>query len=170
MANENLVTRPGNIDQINEKVLKYETFLSERLRPDLKAALEERDKLYAETAEFLALKNSIEAIKASKLLPGEPLKTKVDLGSNFYCQAVVPNPSRIIIEVGLGFYVEFTHDEGLAFIDKRVKLLEDKAKELTYETTKLKANIKLVLQGLREMQNIPEESSDKSKNRDPLFG
>ena len=102
MAHENLVTRPGNIDQINEKVLKYETFLSERLRPDLKSALEERDKLYAETAEFLALKNSIEAIKASKLLPGEPLKTKVDLGSNFYCQAVVPNPSRIIIEVGLG--------------------------------------------------------------------
>ena len=69
-----------------------------------------------------------------------------------------------------GFYVEFTHEEGLAFIDKRIKLLEDKAKELTYETTKLKANIKLVLQGLREMQNIPEESSDKSKNRDPLFG
>ena len=102
MANDNLTTRPGNIDQINEKVLKYETFLSERLRPDLKAALEERDKLYAETAEFLALKNSIAAIKATKLQPGEPLKTKVDLGSNFYCQAVVPNPSRIIIEVGLG--------------------------------------------------------------------
>lgn len=104
MASENLVNRPGNIDQINEKVFKYETFLSERLRPDLKAALEERDKLYAETAEFLALKNSIEAIKASKLQPGEPLKTKVDLGSNFYCQAVVPNPSRIIIEVGLGMW------------------------------------------------------------------
>lgn len=69
-----------------------------------------------------------------------------------------------------GFYVEFTHEEGLAFIDKRIKLLEDKGKELTYETTKLKANIKLVLQGLREMQNIPEESLDKSKNRDPLFG
>ena len=70
----------------------------------------------------------------------------------------------------IGFYVEFTHDEALLFIDKRVKLLEDKAKQLTYETTKIKANIKLVLQGLREMQNIPEESADKSLNRDPLFG
>ena len=102
MANETSFTRPSNLDDINEKVLKYETFLSERLRPDLKAALEDRDKLYAEIAEFLALKNSIEAIKASKLMPGEPLKTKVDLGSNFYCQAVVPNPSRIIVEIGLG--------------------------------------------------------------------
>ena len=59
MANETPFTRPSNLDDINEKVLKYETFLSERLRPDLKAALEDRDKLYAEIAEFLALKNSI---------------------------------------------------------------------------------------------------------------
>ena len=102
MANEKPMTIPSSLEQIDDKVIKYETFLSERLRPDLKDALEERDKLYAETAEFLALKNSIEAIKASNLQPGEPLKTKVDLGSNFYCQAVVPNPGRILVEVGLG--------------------------------------------------------------------
>ena len=70
----------------------------------------------------------------------------------------------------LGFYVEFTQEEALTFIDKKVKLLEGKAKQLTYDSTKIKANIKLVLQGLREMQNIPEENSDKSKSRDPLFG
>ena len=102
MANDISNTKSINVEKLNEKVLKYETFLSERLRPDLKDALEERDKLYAEIAEFLALKNSIEAIKASKLMPDEPLKAKVDLGSNFYCQAVVPNPNRIIVEVGLG--------------------------------------------------------------------
>jgi hypothetical protein len=58
----------------------------------------------------------------------------------------------------------------LSFIGKRVKLLEEKAKKLTYETSKIKANIKLVLQGLREVQHIPDENPDKSKNRDPLFG
>ena len=104
MANEKSMTVSSSLDQIDDKVIKYETFLSERLRPDLKDALEERDKLYAETAEFLALKNSIEAIKASYLQPGEPLKTKVDLGSNFYCQAIVPNPGRILVEVGLGMF------------------------------------------------------------------
>ena len=88
--------------ELNEKVTKYEAFLRDQLRPDLKAILEERDKIYSETAEFLALKNSIEAIKSSSLSPGEPLKTKVDLGCNFYCQAVVPNPGRILVSVGLG--------------------------------------------------------------------
>ena len=66
--------------------------------------------------------------------------------------------------------MEFTHDEALSFINKKIKYLEEKAKQLTYDTTKIKANIKLVLQGLREVQNIPEESLDKSRNRDPLFG
>ena len=52
----------------NDKIIKYETFLSDQLRPDLENVLQERDKLYAEIAEFLALKNSIEAIKAIKRL------------------------------------------------------------------------------------------------------
>ena len=92
----------SNPTELKLKITKYEEFLSDQLRPDLKSLLEERDKVYLETAEFLALKSSIEAIKASKLCPGEPLKTKVDLGCNFYCQAVVPIPGRILVSVGLG--------------------------------------------------------------------
>ena len=103
MANKTLLK--SNEQQKSDKVLQYEEFLTKKLRPDLESALEERDKIYAEIAEFLALKNSIFAIKASNLLPGEPLKTKVDLGSNFYCQAIVPNPNRIFVEVGLGKFI-----------------------------------------------------------------
>ena len=66
--------------------------------------------------------------------------------------------------------MEFTHDEALSFINKRIKQLEEKTKQLTYDTTKIKANIKLVLQGLRELQHIPEDIPDRSKDRDPLFG
>ena len=49
------------------------------------------------------------------------------------------------------------------------KVLEEKAKKLTYETTKIKANIKLVLQGLRELQHIPEESKEARRREDPMF-
>ena len=69
-----------------DKVQRYETFLNERLRGDLRKCLEQRDKIYEEQAEYLALRNSIQAIKTAELVPGEPLKTKVDLGCNFYCQ------------------------------------------------------------------------------------
>jgi prefoldin subunit 5 len=108
MANKQPAVTSNSQVQINDKITKYETFINDQLRPDLENALQERDKIYAEIAEFLALKNSIEAIKASKLLPGEPLKTKVDLGSNFYCQAVVSNPNRIFVAVGLGMYLNLS--------------------------------------------------------------
>ena len=42
------------------KVTKYEAFLNEKLRPDLKACLEDRDNIYAEIAEYASLKKSIE--------------------------------------------------------------------------------------------------------------
>ena len=51
----------------DEKVLRYEAFLNDQLKPDLKAILEKRDKVYEEIAEFLALKNSIGAIRAADL-------------------------------------------------------------------------------------------------------
>ena len=51
-------------DNIPEKVLKFETFVNDQLKPDLRFVLEARDKVYSEIAEFLALKNSILAIQA----------------------------------------------------------------------------------------------------------
>ena len=83
--------------EITGKVAQYETFLNETLRTDLKSTLTLRDKIYQEQAEYLALRNSINAIKLADLVPGEPLKTKVDLGCNFYCQARVPDPTKIFV-------------------------------------------------------------------------
>ena len=148
--------------EISEKVLKFETFLNEKLKPDLKSVLEERDKIYGEIAEFLALKNSIETIKRAGLREGEPLKTKVDLGCNFYCQAQVPDPGFVFVEVGLGFFVEFTLGEAIAHIEKRTKGLEKKAEKLTDDSCKIKANIKLTLEGLKELQHIIATNQKKA--------
>ena len=77
-----------------------------------------------------------------------------DLGCNFYAKAVVKNPQKVFVDVGLGFFVELTHDEAIAFIEKKTKLLDKKTDKLTQASTKIKANIKLVLHGLRELQGM----------------
>ena len=146
-----------------EKVLKFETFLNETLRSDLKAILEEREKLYEEIAEYLSLKNSIEALKFADLPEGQPLKTKVDLGCNFYAKASVKNPQKVFVDVGLGLFLELTHDEALNFIEKKTKSLDEKVAKLTQESSKIKANIKVVLHGLRELQGLYLNSSMFSK-------
>ena len=135
-----------------EKVKKFEDFLNDKLKPDLKYVLEKRDKIYEEVAEFAALKNSIDAIKKSN--SKAPLKLQVDLGSNFYAQGRVEDPKRIFVDVGLGFVLELTLDEAVGVIDKRVAVFEEEAKRLTDQACKIKANIKLTLEGLRELQGL----------------
>jgi len=152
--------------EVAKKIEKYESHLNETLRKDLQTCLELRDKIYTEQAEFLALRNSIMAIREAQLAKGEPLKTKVDLGCNFYCEARVDDPSRIMISVGMGFFLEMTLTEALEFIKKKDDGLTREAEALTQQATKVKANIKLVILGLKELQNINLEGPKKPRNID----
>eukprot|EP00128_Syssomonas_multiformis_P005469 Colp12_sorted_trinity150504_noHs@2166 len=145
---------------MDSKVAKYEAFLEERLKVDLEAVLAQRDKIYEEVAELLQLRNTIELIQNQKL---KELKTMVDLGANFSVQAKVTDTSRILVSVGFGFYTEFTLDEALAFVQKKSDFLETKAQALTEDAAKIKANIKLVLEALRELQ------FSKGKSKTPLY-
>ncbi|XP_033745934.1 protein UXT homolog [Pecten maximus] len=142
---------------IPEKVLAYETFLNETLREDLRKLLEEQDKLYGQIAEYLQLKTVIERIQDTDYTKDE-LKTKVDIGCNFYVQANVPDASRIYVSVGFGFFVEFKMDEALRFIGKKTARLNDQVEKTSKDVAKVKAHIKLVLEGLREMQGIGSET------------
>lgn len=52
----------------------------------------------------------------------------------------------IYVKVGFGFFLEMTHDEALAFIEKKVSVINSKIDVLTKDAAKIKAHIKLVLQ------------------------
>lgn len=147
--------------EITRKVLDYEKFLNEKLREDLRLILEKRDKIYEQIAEYLQLKTTIEKIKENN--ETGDLKTKVDLGCNFYVQANIPDPSRIYVFIGFGFFLEMTHDEALKYIKKRTQFLTEHTDRLTSDAAKVKSNIRLVLEGLRELQNIRYEPEEKRR-------
>ncbi|XP_076069654.1 protein UXT-like isoform X2 [Oratosquilla oratoria] len=136
----------------DEKIKKYEHFLNDVLRKDLMVVLEERDKLYESIAEFSQLKQTIKCIQDSSTEDG--LRSQVDLGSNFYVQAHVPDVSYIYVDVGLGFHVELTLDEAVKFSQKKIDILTKKVEESTKKSAKIKAQIKFVLEGLRELQKL----------------
>ncbi|XP_052807924.1 protein UXT-like [Mya arenaria] len=150
---------------VEKKVEEYERFVNEKLREDLRKIIEQRDQVYSQIAEYLQLKNTIEQIKKAGVT--EDLKTKVDLGCNFYVQANIADPRTIFVFVGYGFFVEMSFDEAIKFIDKRTKFLNDHTDHLTSEANKVKANIRLVIEGLRELQNI--QSADEETNKKDLF-
>ncbi|XP_067270441.1 protein UXT [Pseudorasbora parva] len=137
---------------INEKVLQYETFISEVLTYS-KKVLEQRDAVYEKIAQYLQLKNTIQSIQETD---SKELKTDVDLGCNFYVQAHVPDASKIYVAVGYGFFVELTHAEALKFIEKKTNQLTEYTEVLTKDAAKIKANIRMVLEGLRELQGLKD--------------
>ncbi|KAK1801088.1 hypothetical protein P4O66_022788 [Electrophorus voltai] len=138
---------------IDAKVLQYETFLDDVLKRDLQTVLEQRDGVYEKIAQYLQLKNTIKSIQEAG---SKELKTDVDLGCNFYIQAHVPDASKIYVAVGYGFFVELTHSEALTFIEKKTSQLTEYSEVLSKDAAKIKANIRMVLEGLRELQGLKD--------------
>ncbi|CAH2317009.1 UXT [Pelobates cultripes] len=104
---------------MEEKVLRYEGFVSDTLQRDLLKVMENRDAVYEKISQYLQLKNVIERLQ--EMSPSETLETQVDLGCNFYVNA------EVISE------------------------------QLTKDAANIKAHIRLVLEGLRELQDLPDD-------------
>ena len=153
---------PAAANSLPKKVLEYERFLNERLKTDLQAVLDNRDTVYADMAEYMQLRTVIERLQGDGV-PTTHLKTMVDLGCNFYSKAVVPDPSRVCVAVGFGFFVEFSHEEALRFIDKKVVHLNKKTEDLTKRACQIKARIRMVVEALREVQfaSLPPPDTDR---------
>ncbi|KAF3861052.1 hypothetical protein F7725_001307 [Dissostichus mawsoni] len=140
---------------VDPKVLQYENFIHEVLKKDLQKVLEQRDTVYEKISQYLQLKNTIQSLQVC-----QKLKTDVDLGCNFFVQAEVEDSSKIFVAVGFGFFLEMTHDEALRFIEKKTSQLTAFTEQLTKDSAKIKAHIRMVLEGLRELQGLSDEPED----------
>ncbi len=53
---------------------------------------------------------------------------------------------RIYVDIGMGFHLEMTHEEALAFIKQRTDMLTDRAEVFRKKSIEIKARIKLCLE------------------------
>ncbi|XP_074368406.1 uncharacterized protein LOC141708598 [Apium graveolens] len=137
-----------------EKIQKFEEFIDLRLKPDLVRAIAERDKVFDQQKTFCDLKRNIENLEKNSVTS---LRTLVNLGSEVYVQADVPDTRHIFVDVGLGFHVEFTWTEALNYISVREEKLARQIEECTRLIASIKAQIKMVCEGIRELLQIPAE-------------
>ena len=147
-------------EDLEAKILKYESYVNDVLKRDLKLVVDQLEQVNLECVEYLNTKAIIETIIDNQITGN--LKAKYDLGCNFYVTAKIPDTSMIIVKVGLGIFVELTLPEALDFIDTHVKKLEEMAEILDKRIVKIRAYIKVTLQGLRELQGIsPSDSTSR---------
>ncbi|XP_068634391.1 uncharacterized protein [Aristolochia californica] len=135
-----------------EKVQKFEEFVDSRLKPDLVRAIAERDKIFEKQKIFSDLKKNIETLEKNGVTS---LRSSVNLGSEVYMQADVPDTRHIFVDVGMGFHVEFTWSEALEFITVKQARLDKQLEEYTHLIASIKAQIKMVYEGIRELLQIP---------------
>ncbi|XP_023548070.1 protein UXT homolog [Cucurbita pepo subsp. pepo] len=140
----------------NEKVQRFEEFVDRRLKPDLVHAIAERDKVFEQQKVFSDLRRNIENLEKNSITN---LTTLVNLGSEVYVQGNVADTQRIFVDVGLGFHVEFTWSEALKFISLKEERLARQIEEYTHLIASIKAQIKLVCEGIRELLQLPAEKT-----------
>ncbi|CAA3021104.1 UXT homolog [Olea europaea subsp. europaea] len=138
--------------ELQEKVGRFEEFIDQRLKPDLVHAIAERDKVFEQQKIFSDLRRNIENLEKNCVTS---LRTMVNLGSEVYMQADVPDTRHIFVDVGLGFHVEFTWPEALNFISAREEKLARQIEEYTQLIASIKAQIKMVHEGIRELLELP---------------
>ncbi|XP_043691982.1 protein UXT homolog [Telopea speciosissima] len=145
------------MDKIQEnKVQRFEEFIDCRLKPDLVRAIAERDKVFEQQKVFLDLRRYIENLEKNGVTS---LRTLVNVGSEVYMQADVPDTRHIFVDIGLGFHVEFTWSEALEFISRKEERLDRQIEEYTQLIASIKAQIKMVYEGIRELLQL---SADRS--------
>ncbi|CAN6205961.1 unnamed protein product [Urochloa humidicola] len=144
-----------------EKVRKYEEFVDRRLKPDLAKAIAQRDRVFEQQKTFLDLKRNIENLERNGVTS---MQSMVNIGSEVYMQAEVPDTRHIFVDIGLGFHVEFTWQEALQFISVREARLARQIDEYTHLIATIKAQIKLVCEGIRELLQLPSEKELSPRN------
>lgn len=135
-----------------DKIRKYEAFVNDVLKEDLKKVHEQLEKKNSDIAEWIQLKTVLNTLKDAEL--ADEFKTKMDIGTNIFVQVKVPDASKIFINVGFDIYVEYNIEEALKFLDKKIDLLNKEVDIIRNRSAEIKARIKLVLHGIQELSNI----------------
>lgn len=138
-----------------QKVAKFETFINDVLKSSLKQIFVALETVNEEIMDLERLQNTIDKMTrlADDLPPGKPLKTRVNVGCDFYMQANV-DVRTFLVCVGLGYYVEYTKDEALEYIRTRTKRLEGHAEELRDKGARVRAQITLALHCMEQVQGL----------------
>lgn len=139
--------------QVNvaETVTKYENFINDVLKEDLRQLELRLQRVNAEISDLIQQKHTLKVITDKKMHPNG-FKTQVNLGCNFFMEASVPDTSNLLLNIGLNHYLEFTIEEANKYLDVRIKAFERKAEELQTKSAETKAHIKLMLMGISELQ------------------
>lgn len=125
--------------------------INDKLRKDLENLEQALNKTNEELIEYMQLEKTLEFMREHK---PNGFKTKVDVGSNMFMQAKVEKIEPVLINVGLGVYLELELEEALKYLKMKIKILTKEADVIRDESLKVRSQIKILLMYLAEKQGF----------------
>jgi prefoldin subunit 5 len=146
-------------EDMSKRLARYTAAINDKLKPKLKSILDARDKTYERASHYAQLERNIKLIQDQQLAE---LKMHVQIGSDCYCAARVPEFQFIQVLVGLQCWVELSLDEALQVCADQQELLQKNAQKQSAEAAQVTAHIKFIYEGMAELVKIAD-MPDKPK-------
>ena len=111
-------------------------------------------------------KNVLEAIKNIKIQKsGQGSDVLFPLGAGVFARSETPRKDKIVVSVGANVVVEKTLDQGLEFIEERVKELEKAVSSIQSHRFELENKIKA---GRNILSNVVQQQQVTPPGQDPM--
>ena len=162
MAGETSSEMRATGDHQAGKLSDYDDFLNNRLRVDLCSVLDQQNRLERDLGQYQDLERNIFTMKQEKLAQ---LRTRVELGSGGYMQAVVPDADKVYVNVGLGFHVECSWDDAIRIAELRKESLENQIRSCDASIGAIRAQQKLLAQGLESVKGLLDPEDNGSEDQ-----
>ena len=141
--------------EMKQKFEECRGFLEQVLKPELETRLEREKQVRQEMDDYIELESRLKEMIAftEKKKSNKTLVQQVDLGyQKVFTMATVDDTTRIFVNIGMGFHVELTLQEAIAFASKRVEFLRNQVLvSRSLDSDKVRKHIRdteLILDGL----------------------
>ena len=147
---------------LQNEVAEYSAFSANTFQPKLQLAVNDRQETEVEICERALLRNKLQMMEAESGASAgaiQPINTLVDIShQTIYCNATISNPRTVYVHTGLGFHTEFTIEEAISFIDKRIMYLQnDVLKHRVEVAMNIAEDVEKAIELLEEFKEADED-------------
>merc|ERR1711916_68476 len=147
---------------LREKCKEYDTFLQDRLVPEL----EERKRVLAalrkEKKSFEDAASSMQSLIDSRM---GHVDTLVDLGAGCSMRGHVPSLQTVLVNVGMGFHVEMSLQEALTWATQRAAEMDKPIEDAARSVAETGADIRVALASIHQL--LPRSLSPQDASPPP---